>query len=331
MYLRGEALQRELAELTPTPTISDNSKAMTRHLEPFFKRLPHLAEDHRQRIESKRRQFQDQENELSTFSPEISLTANRMDRSVNGLLEWGKERDMRNEQKRQEREAEQRASQPFKPRLSKRTQKIAARMPRSQNDGCRATARAEAAETASQIADSDMRSEVRSEATFQPSIDSRSARLYMGEESVHERLYRQARSASHAPSESSYGGQEGEGSRPGSPGTRPSSRGSSRAGSMVGGVEPYRGGGELDRSMRLASPARGRHAQPAASPGPPGGWMVGPPAKQDSVQRGAADLEDYSELDAPASAVDNYGHIASDYDKRYESIYRELWQSTQDS
>ena len=53
--------------------------------------------------------------------------------------------------------------------------------------------------------------------------------------------------------------------------------------------------------------------------------MVGPPAKQESVQRSAAS-EEYAELDAPASAVDSSGQIASDYDKRYESIYKELWE-----
>ena len=79
--------------------------------------------------------------------------------------------------------------------------------------------------------------------------------------------------------------------------------GSSRADSVTGDLEPFRGT-ELGSSRVGASP--GRRGRPA--PEQQGSWMVGPP-RQDPYNG-----------DPESSTT-----LIEAYDKKYESIYRELW------
>ena len=106
---------------------------MTKDLEPFYQRLPHLEEERKQRLAYKRRQIE-LEGE-APYRPEISMASHRMSRGVDSLLAWGKEKEARQLERRHASEIEQREAQPFKPTISRRSREIAATMRRSSRDG----------------------------------------------------------------------------------------------------------------------------------------------------------------------------------------------------
>jgi len=307
MALRGQALAKELNELKPVPVISENSKAMTKDLEPFFQRLPHMEEERKERLEYKRRQYQAEKNSKSTFTPEISMVAHKMDRNVNSLLNWGKEKEERQRQARQKHENEQNHKQPFQPKISRKSREIAARMPKSTIDGTRATARAQAAEEAT---------ETESDSVYEGSMaSSRASRRVDGEDSVYERLYSGSkRVSSHGPSDPQglLGGQHEE-EATGKTMVRSSSRSrggrtslnSSRRGSL--------------NSSQLES-SRGR---PPKTSKEEGSWMVGP-ARGIPREMTGPDY-DYAELEGPVSAMEVGAPNSSDYDVQYQNIYKELW------
>merc|ERR1719272_383626 len=183
--MRGAALVRELSELQEKPAISKTTHQMTCHMEPFMKRMETQQAEHAERLEKKRQQYEESERSQSTFMPEISMVSHQMDRSVDSLMTWQKQREQRQHTRKVALEKEERCNSPFRPTLSKKTEQIVRRMDRSSNDGCRSTARANARRK-HRAPDKEQ------EVSFKPTINSRSSRLDMGSEPVHERLYRQA-------------------------------------------------------------------------------------------------------------------------------------------
>ena len=101
-----------------------------------------IQAEHAERMEKKRQQYEESERSQSTFMPEISMVSHQMDRSVDSLMTWQKQREQRQHTRKVALEKEQRSNSPFRPTLSKKTEQIVRRMDRSSNDGCRSTARA---------------------------------------------------------------------------------------------------------------------------------------------------------------------------------------------
>ena len=87
--LRGQALVRELSEVKPAPKISANSEEMTRHFEPFMKRVETQQQEHEQRLALKREQYEEAERSQATFAPEISMVLDRLEPGIEG---WGRRR-----------------------------------------------------------------------------------------------------------------------------------------------------------------------------------------------------------------------------------------------
>ena len=92
--LRNEALDRELAQCRSTPAISANTQVLTRNMEPFMKRVAQQQAEHNELIARKRAEYEEAEASQATFMPEISMMSHQMDRSVDDLMQWQRDREV---------------------------------------------------------------------------------------------------------------------------------------------------------------------------------------------------------------------------------------------